>query len=114
VDARDTQNRRVDLAASVPPAKPVVAGLRPVSPNPFRGSATLEFGLAAAGSAELSVYSVDGRLVRSLASGACAAGSHRLTWNGRDDHGAEVAPGIYFARLRTAAGTFSRSVVLLK
>ncbi|MFH1276884.1 MAG: FlgD immunoglobulin-like domain containing protein, partial [Candidatus Eisenbacteria bacterium] len=39
--------------------------------------------------------------------GALSAGSHAVTWDGRDDGGASVSSGVYFYRLQ--AGEFSES-----
>jgi len=53
---------------------------------------------------DLSIYSVEGRLIRTLASGVRVAGEHQERWDGRDDRGQRVASGVYFYRL--SAGTF--------
>jgi len=45
-----------------------------------------------------------GSLVRRVAAGAYARGTHRLRWDGRDANGRAVASGTYFCRL-TAGGT---------
>jgi hypothetical protein len=68
LDARDTRNRKVVMGASrmVEQAAPTVTTLQPVAPNPSRGTATLSFSLAQRGLVDVSIYSVDGRLVRTL------------------------------------------------
>jgi hypothetical protein len=38
-------------------------------------------------------------------------GVYALTWDGRDDSGASVAPGVYFYRLETARGIQSSRAV---
>lgn len=74
-----------------------------VSPNPARGSATIQLaGLASrsdpAGKT-LIVQDAAGRRVRSLELPAVdASGSTRVTWDLRDDGGASLAPGVYFVR----------------
>ena len=87
--------------------------LAPASPNPFVASTDLSFILTKPGSVELAIYSVDGRRVATLEDGGLAAGSHRVTWSGTDASGQAVRPGIYFARLRSAAGISARTVVLI-
>ena len=41
-----------------------------------------------------------------------SAGAQQATWDGRDDHGRPAAGGIYFARLKSAAGEVSGKLVL--
>src|SRR5438045_3822302 len=59
---------------------------RPI-PNPTRGSSTIAYSLAMRGTVDLSVYSVDGRRVRTLAHGAREAGRYQVQWNGSDNQG---------------------------
>jgi hypothetical protein len=115
VDARDTRNRRVDLASEVaPPAAPVATALRSVAPNPFRGALAVEFGMATQGEARLTIHSVAGRLVALPVQGLWGAGLHHVTWNGLDLQGNPLPAGVYFARF-TAGGTVqTRTIVLLK
>ena len=98
---------------------PVVSGVRDdvpqpatvldaARPNPFNPSTTISFALAGAQRATLAVYTVDGRLVRTLLEGDLAAGPHAVTWDGRGTDGRIAASGTYLYRLRTADG-FDRS-----
>jgi len=83
-------------------------------PNPFAGSTALSFTLSKPGSAEVAIYSVDGRLVVMLERGRFEAGPHRVTWDGTDGTGRLVRSGIYFARLRTGEGEFTRTLALAR
>lgn len=86
--------------------------LSPAWPNPFHGTARLDWSLPAAGAADVAVYDVTGRRVATLHSGMAEAGPHTAQWNGRFDNGAAAPAGVYNAVLRTAAGTLSRKLVL--
>ena len=88
--------------------------LAPSVPNPFGASTVLSFTLSTTGKVELSIFSVDGRRVVTLERRTFAAGSHKVTWDGRDAAGGLVRSGIYFARLRSAEGEFARTVVLIR
>jgi hypothetical protein len=93
--------------------EPVEFRLDAAAPNPSRGTAVaIRFGLARADQVDLRVFDVSGRMLKTLASGSFAAGPYRMTWDGTDDSGARVQPGIYFYRLVTEEGTLSRSVTL--
>ena len=99
--------------------EPALAPLRDqfgsLGPNPFRGSVTLAFSLAAAGPVEAVVYDVLGREVRVLARAAAfAAGPQRLAWDGRDDSGRAAGAGVYFVRVRTPMVQWTRAVVRVR
>jgi flagellar hook assembly protein FlgD len=49
----------------------------------------------------LRIYAANGRLVRTLVDQDAAAGDFRATWDGRDEAGASLARGVYFARYMT-------------
>ncbi len=116
VDARDGANRRVEPGDRLPETEvgPLTTQLAPCRPNPFRGSVALSFTLAEAGPVDLALYSVDGRRLRTLVRGHQAAGQHALTWDGRDENGAQAPPGVYYLRLVSAAGRMMRAVTSLR
>lgn len=72
------------------------------------GTAVLEYTLPADGEMSLNVYDVAGRKVGAVDGGLRTAGAHRVSFTpeGR-------GRGVYFYRLRTPAGTLTRSVVHL-
>ncbi|MFN0151614.1 MAG: FlgD immunoglobulin-like domain containing protein [bacterium] len=80
-----------------------------VSPNPAPGGETrVAFRVPFDGVAiQLDVFDVSGRRVRTLASGASAAGVREVRWDGRDDSGRDVAGGVYL--LRFARGQFTEA-----
>jgi subtilisin family serine protease len=90
-----------------PPAPSEALALRAMD-NPSRGPVVLRVS-SPGGAADLAILDVTGRLVRRL---AITEGSGLLdvTWDGRDDHGAELPAGRYYARLDLAG---ERRVVAL-
>jgi len=116
-DGRDARNQPVAVAGSLKPrvaVTPAVTQLAPPKPNPFRGTATVAFSLAKSGSVDLLIHSVDGRRVRTLAHGVREPGEYTLVWDGRDDDGSPVASGVYYLRLSTGQGRFTRTMTYLK
>ncbi len=83
-------------------------------PNPFNPSTVISFELAAPQAAELAIYTIDGRLVRTLLSGVMDAGVHNVTWDGRDDAGRPAASGTYLYRVRHEGGVLSGKMALTK
>jgi hypothetical protein len=84
------------------------------APNPFRVSTGISFSLPAAGPAELTIYDVSGRLVRTLARGMLPAGRSSVTWDGRTADGQRVASGVYFVRLTADGESRVRPIVRLR
>ena len=70
------------------------------APNPARGAATVSYALAHASAVHLVVYDIGGRRVRTLVGGEFMLGRRELTFDGRDDAGRVLPPGIYRVRAR--------------
>lgn len=80
-------------------------------PNPFSDLTTFQFNHNRPGQpleAELDIYSVTGRLVKSIRRNIQSEGyfDNSITWDGRDDYGNLIANGVYVyvLRLRSALG----------
>jgi hypothetical protein len=82
-------------------------------PNPFSPETWIAFELPEPGRVDLGIYSVDGRLVRTLVKEERAVGSHEVTWDGRDDRGRRMTGGVYFYKLATPGMAESRRMILL-
>ena len=82
------------------------------SPNPFRGSTLIRYGMDRPSNVSIEIFDVLGRLVRRLeTSEPKDAGPHEVTWDGRDETGREAVGGIYFLKVLTPSGSESRRVV---
>ena len=93
---------------------PLAPTLETNYPNPFNSSTTLRYVLAGTEPVELSVYDVQGQLVRRLVQEVQSAGRHEITWSGVNETGHPVATGTYFARLQAGPFTQTRKVMLIK
>lgn len=79
----------------------VALGLGVPRPNPTATSARIALSVDAARQVRLAVYSLGGRRVRTLVDRKMEPGVHDVIWDGRDDGGLAVAPGVYFYRMTT-------------
>jgi hypothetical protein len=113
LDARDREMRKV-LDSKGNGIVPAVSEFATVSPNPFQRNVMLGFSLAREGRVDMAVYSVDGRRVKTLATGIRPAGVYRLEWDGQNESGRAVLPGVYFVRLVTPVGRFSHTLVRVR
>lgn len=86
----------------------------PPSPNPSSRATTLRFGLTREARVDVGVYDERGRRVAVLANGRLTAGEHTLLWDGHDESGRDVAPGLYFVRAKLDGREYSRRIVRVR
>jgi hypothetical protein len=81
---RDANNRDVTVAVrstdSFVNALATQTDLYPVIPNPTRGNAAVRYSLTKRGRVNVALFSVDGRLVKTLARGVQDAGQYQIMW----------------------------------
>jgi hypothetical protein len=99
-------------AVDVPPT--TISYLADARPNPFNPSTSIGYTMAADGFAEIAVYDVRGKRVRTLVSGYAVAGFNEVRWDGRNDSGERVASGVYLYQLRAGKVVETKKMVLLK
>ena len=88
--------------------------LFPNFPNPFNPTTEISFALPKESEITLYIYNSSGQIVKELAFGQFAAGTHRLTWNATDDSGNRVASGIYLAVLKAGNFVAQNKLILTK
>jgi hypothetical protein len=93
----------------LPPAERLPVRVAAPFPNPFASAVTVGFSLAEPGPVRIEVYDLQGRPVRKLLDRILEAGDHVAGWDGEDDLGRRLPPGMYFYRLEAG-----RTVVVKK
>ena len=88
-------------------------------PNPFNPETWIPYQLSAAADVSVSIYSVNGHLVRRLDLGHQSAGvyqrrSRAAYWDGRNAFGERVASGLYFYTLTAGDFTATRKMLIRK
>ena len=88
-------------------------------PNPFNPETWIPYQLSEPANVTVSIYSVNGALVRRLALGHQAAGTYRSRsraayWDGRNDFGERVASGLYFYTFTAGDFTATRKMLIMK
>jgi hypothetical protein len=83
-------------------------------PDPFRDATEISYVVPATGRVSVEIYSVSGRLIRTLVDESMAAGSHGISWDARDSRGHRVAGGVYLCRVTTEAARYTDKMVLLR
>ena len=103
------------LASLIPEKTALLANY----PNPFNPETWIPYQLAESAEVTLTIYDINGQLVRRLAMGHQAAGmyqsrSRAAYWDGRNQLGESVASGLYFYTLTTGEFTATQRMVILK
>jgi hypothetical protein len=91
-----------------------VLAIAAVIPNPFNPRTTIWYDVPKRGHVTLKVYDLRGRRVRELLAGEVPVGRHSVVWDGQDDHGMNVAAGVYFVRLANEGRSETTKVLLAK
>jgi hypothetical protein len=84
------------------------------TPNPFRDGTLIRFDMPQGAHVKVTVFDVQGRLVRELIDEARPAGSHVVAWDGKDGLGSKVSGGIYFVRLDAGPYGAGSKVILIR
>jgi len=103
-------------ASGTPESDPIpsVFALGSGRPSPFRYGTTIAFDLPVSDVVRLVIYDASGRQVRVLTNGRHTPGRHRVVWNGTNEIGQQVGPGVYFARMQAGSFLATRRLVLAR
>ena len=98
---------------------PQETSLQPNYPNPFNPETWIPYQLATPAEVALTIYDMNGGVVRRLEVGHQAAGlyqsrSRAVYWDGRNQRGESVASGLYFYTLRANNFTATRKMLIRK
>jgi hypothetical protein len=93
---------------------PKAFALRQSTPNPFVDRATIGFDLPTASHVTLSIYDLQGRLIRKLVDQQYGAGRWSSTWDRVDDAGKRTSSGVYFYRARLGSFVSERKMLILR
>ncbi|UCG31266.1 MAG: right-handed parallel beta-helix repeat-containing protein [candidate division WOR-3 bacterium] len=98
-----------------PTEAPLISNLFNVPyPNPFANATTFFYDLARDQHVKCVVYNTLGQAVRNLCDQQYAAGTHRLFWDGRDNSGRVLPPGVYWYRFEAESSKTIQKVIKLE
>jgi histidinol-phosphate aminotransferase len=89
-------------------------GLNSIYPNPFNSSCEIEITTVGVEKANLTIYDISGRKVKSLLNKSISPGIHRIRWDGREITGKMVSSGVYIINLIQGELATSGRATLLK
>jgi len=83
-------------------------------PNPFNPTTEIEFSLPEWSNVQLAVYNVLGQKIKTLFNAKVPAGRYKVTWDGTNDFGRQVASGVYLYKLKTNKVQKVKKMILLR
>ena len=83
-------------------------------PNPFNPVTTITYELANQEFVSLTVYDVNGNLIKNLISEIRGSGKNYTNWNGTNNTNENVAGGVYLYRIDTESYSSTKKMILLK
>ncbi|HVX25077.1 MAG TPA: T9SS type A sorting domain-containing protein [Parafilimonas sp.] len=82
-----------------------------VYPNPVSNSATVSFNLQQTQKVAVTIYDMNGKLIRTLADAQMLPGTHQLTWNARSEN---VIAGTYLIKLQAGAFIETKKISVVR
>jgi len=83
-------------------------------PNPFNPETTIQFNLNNPENVVVEIFNLKGEKVNVLLNETKSAGTHSITWNGKNAHNKSVASGMYFYKLQAGDYTSIKKMILMK
>lgn len=83
-------------------------------PNPFNPTTKIRFFVGKSSQVNLAIFNLMGEKIITLVDRILPAGDHAVAWDGKDEHGRQVATGVYFYRLSAGAFEQSRKMILAR
>ncbi len=111
IDGSVTINNSVDKYVT---SLPNQTSLKSLYPNPFNPQTRITFDLQADSDLNLTIYNVNGQVVKTLVNEYRTAGTYNLDWNGSDNTGITVPSGTYFIVLKAGNTVKTQKVLMLR
>jgi len=92
---------------------PKVFTVRKNYPNPFVNQTVIKYGVPRRGKVSIVIYNLIGQRVITLFEGVQDAGWWSIKWDGKDEGGRKVTPGIYFYRIKWENTVAIEKIVVL-
>jgi len=69
-------------------------------PNPFNPTTKIRFELPREAQTQITIYNVNGQVVKTLVNSKFKPGYHEITWNGLNEFDSKVSSGIYYLQIQ--------------
>jgi len=83
-------------------------------PNPFNAETKIKFTLPEVTQVSIKIYTITGKLVRTLMNCEKETGSYAVIWKGDDDNSKKVSSGLYFYKIETDKFCQTKKMLLVQ
>jgi hypothetical protein len=80
-----------------------------VFPNPSTGLINIDFNLAEKSMVDISIFSIDGKMIQTILSEEKTQGNHTINWQNNN-----LPEGTYFVKIQTNNNIESKKIIILK
>ena len=108
----DYDGQQLDISNAITVPKEI--NLHQNYPNPFNPITSLGYDLPDNGFVNITIYDLNGRVIRTLVNSYKTAGYHLIEWNATNGKNEPVSQGIYVYTIQTGGIRQSKKMVLLK
>ena len=108
----DYDGQQLDISNAITVPKEI--NLQKNYPNPFNPITSLGYDLPDNGFVNITIYDLNGRVIRTLVNRYKTAGYHLIEWNATNGKNEPVSQGIYVYTIQTGGIRQSKKMVLLK
>jgi hypothetical protein len=93
---------------------PEIFSLSQNYPNPFNAGTTISFDMNKAADVALTIYNINGQVIRNLIRGHLDVGGYSFIWDGKDELGKAIPTGVYTYAITSGSQMISKKLILLK
>ena len=83
-------------------------------PNPFNPVTSINFTLPKKGLVNITIYNIEGKIVKTLVNSSQTAGYKSIQWNATNDRDEAVSAGLYLYTIEVGEFRQTKKMVLLK
>jgi flagellar hook assembly protein FlgD len=83
-------------------------------PNPFGTSTTVGYAVSREHPVRIEIFNVLGRKVRTLIDENTKPGRHSTRWDGTDEFGYRVSPGVYLCRIEIGSYRSTKKMLVVR
>ncbi len=113
INSFTTYTTAIELTKTLPDEFDLIGN----SPNPFNPNTTISYAVPKSSTklqVNISIYDLQGKLVRGLVSSRMSQGNYTINWNGRDNGGQLVPTGLYIYSMSAAGYKKIKTMLLVK
>jgi len=84
-----------------------------VSPNPFKKKVKITFNIKKSGIVNISIYNLQGRLIKTIVNENKTKGEYEIIWDGRDNNEEDITNGLYIVHFQHDKKIHSSKIIKL-